>query len=93
MEERTTECRLHSVVKQVAGNTQRRLQSNPLLSQAVLFVPEVSKNAFNSRTQLRDLQLWLILKINNPNQLGLINCEIHFTSELEFTSGHIGQQP
>lgn len=25
MEERTTECRLHSVIEQVAGNTQRRL--------------------------------------------------------------------
>lgn len=71
----------------------KKIIVKPSPSQAVLFVPEVSKDVFNSCTQLRDLQLWLILKINNPNQFGLINCEIHFTSEIEFTSGHTGQPP
>lgn len=78
------------VFEQVTGHT-KRIQPIPLVSQRVLFVPEISKGAFNSCPHLRVLQLWLTLEINNPNQLGHINCEIHFTREIEFTSGHVGQ--
>lgn len=92
MEETTTEYRLQfSIRAKLLAIQKRRLYSNSLLFQVVLFIPEIFKDMFNSCTYLRVLQLWLILKINNPKQLVHINCEIHFTSEIEFTSGHLGQ--
>lgn len=80
-----------SQTTQQENYTTKKITAQPFPVSEVLFVPELSKDAFNSCTHLRLPPLWLTLKINNPNQLGRINCEIHFTREMEFTSGHAGQ--